>query len=755
MKRKLLKLSPLAALLVAAHYLADAQESLPPDAKPATTEAKGDGQEPVVADEPAKTDVKKPEAAEKAPAPETQPVPPAEPALPNLLPDPIDPSKPRPIPPVPAKKVPGANAGDQVIDRPFTRSLNPDGTEGTQNLAGISLFADKRNVVKPDDVKALQWERAQKDVLKPGVQVMEGLHTPDPEGLRAALGHYISAGKPATFRDLQDMVGIIQEHYRKHHRPMTHVYIPRQSIHSDKVVISIVEGRVGETRILTEADLRSKPAAQLTDPEKSFLKRMDENKNWWNSWYNNPYKAKDVSDEFLPRTAQLKGRIVDTEEIQAQIAAMNRSPWVRLNRPIEHPFREVTVNFSQPEANVVGETNLNFEVDDQRPLKFFTGIDNSLTEATGENRVFLGAAWYDAFGLGKNHQMGLQFFSALDTSELAGVSLSYQIPWQDRKFEQFTELFAAYADSTTSLDFGGIPTDVGGTSFLIGGRHYLELPEMLGASDISQPLGTKNDKTWAKPIREALGLHHEVGLGLDFKQMDNTLQFGGTSVADSPADIFQVVLEYNARQTDPTGETFLGSQLFISPGDVTADNSDEAFSPLRRDAEAAYVYTRIRLEREQDLPFSGFFSGMMLKGALTGQYSSVNLLASEQLGLGGYSSVRGYPERVLRGDLGYIFNLELYSPEFHPAKEWFKFVKEDNLKFLAFFDYAHGEAVKDSVSDPLDDPADLMSVGVGLRYDFNDMLRLRFDYGVRLEDLPAAADNTDGGAFHFGLVCIF
>jgi hemolysin activation/secretion protein len=237
--------------------------------------------------------------------------------------------------------------------------------------------------------------------------------------------------------------------------------------------------------------------------------------------------------------------------------------------------------------------------------------------------------------------------------------------------------------------------------------------------------------------------------------MDNNLYFGGTTVANSPADIFQIVLEYNARQTDPSGETSLGSQLFISPGDVTNNNTDEAFSPLRKDAQAAYIYTRIRLEREQDLPFSGYFRGMMLKGALTGQYSNVNLMASEQLGLGGFGSVRGYPERALRGDTGVIFNLELFSPKYHPLTDWFNLGKQDELEFLAFFDYAHGEPYQDSVADPLDDPANLMSVGVGMRYNFNDMLRLRLDYGVRMEDLPVAADNADNGAIHFGLICTF
>ena len=325
----------------------------------------------------------------------------------------------------------------------------------------------------------------------------------------------------------------------------------------------------------------------------------------------------------------------------------------------------------------------------------------------------------------------------------------------DQRFEQFTELFASYASSTAEVVLGGIATDSTGGSLIFGGRHYLELPELFGATDLSQPLLDKRPHQWAKPDREALGLHHEVGLGFDLKVSDNNLEYGGSIVAESPATIAQLVLEYNARQTDPTGETNLMAKLMFSPGDVTDKNTDEAFNPLRKDATAAYVYTLLRLERDQDLPFTGNFAGMMVRAAVTGQYASSNLLASEQLGLGGFSSVRGYPERALRGDLGWIVNLELYSPEFKPSENWLKWGGSDMLKFLVFLDYAHGESVDENPADPLDDAADLFSVGVGVRYELSDALRLRLDYGFRMEDLPAAADNADSGAAHFGLIYVF
>jgi hemolysin activation/secretion protein len=410
----------------------------------------------------------------------------------------------------------------------------------------------------------------------------------------------------------------------------------------------------------------------------------------------------------------------------------------------------VDVVFSPPEADVLGQTDLVFEVRDRRPLKFFLGYENNLTDLLGEDRLFAGAVWYDAFGLGLDHQLGIQFFSAFDAAELAGVSSSYVIPWKN--LDQFTELYAAYAESSAQIGISGVASEISGTNLLFGGRHYIELPEMFGATDYSEPLAIeRRAKNWADPKREAFGLHHEVGAGFDFKAADNLLAFGDTTAADNPADIIQLVIEYNARQTDPLGETNLAWQIYASPGDISSDNSDDSFAPLRSDSSATYLYSKVKLDREQDLPYQ-----MMALGALTGQWSDTNLLASEQLGVGGFDSVRGYPERVHRGDIGFLLNLELYSPYFRPSRDWLKWTThDDSLRFLTFFDLGYGESVKDDPSDPTDDGSTLMSVGAGVRYEFENDLRLRLDYGIQLKDTIPGISNPDGGALHLAAVWTF
>lgn len=702
--RNRLVASALAVVLVS-HQMADSQE---PETAKSAVEA-GKPAEPAA----------QPDAAESEPV-----LPPVFPVEPGDLPT-IEPVNEMPM---------GTSATKLTKDTVVTRT---SGAADSQEipLAGLVLYRDSRmRMTQPQG--ALPERGA-------GIFIIEGLTTPKPEELRHKLSAYL--GKKATFRDMEKVVEIVLEHYRVNHRPMTHVYLPKQP-YSGVMRIAVIEGVVGNATVVTESDVRGKTG--LKPQQKSFQKKIDEG-SWWQSWYRDPYKADDLKVTLAPRLDRIRGRVVDTEELKAQMAAINRSPWVHLNRPVEHPFREVDVVFSPPAADVLGQTDLVFEVRDTRPLKFFLGYENNLTKQLGDDKIFVGAAWYDAFGLGLDHQLGFQVFSAMDPNQLIGISSSYVIPW--KSLDQFTELYGAYAESSANVSISGVGTEISGTNTLFGGRHYIELPEMFGATDFSEPLPLdRRAKVWADPKREAFGLHHEVGAGFDFKAGDNDLAFGGVSTANNPADIVQLVIEYNARQTDPLGETNLGWQLFISPGDITSNNTDESFAPLRSDSSATYIYTKIKLDREQDLPY-----GLMARAALTGQWSDSNLLASEQLGVGGFDSVRGYPERIHLGDIGYILNLELYSPEYMPCEQWFKWNHHDSLRFLTFFDLGYGQAANDEAADPLDDGATLMSVGAGLRYEFENDLRLRLDYGFQLSDTLPGSDNPDTSAFHLGAVWTF
>lgn len=613
----------------------------------------------------------------------------------------------------------------------ITKRLNSDGSFTNLNLTGLTLIPDSRKLVSQAKINADSFAHGS-GVSFTHLQAKQ-VPIPKPGVLKRKLSSYV--GKPLTFKELEDIVILTQKHYVENGYPLIHVFIPGQAV-SAKVKVAVRVGRI--TKATVSAD-------------------EAKNKSAWASWYDEPYDLADLEEE-VNKKISVVGDLQPTQ-LGPILAEANSSPWARLNRIQQHPFLKVAGKLKPRKAGtdpnskqyVLGETEVELVAQQERPLKFFLGYDNSLTELLGEDRFYLGGVWYDAFGLGLDHQLAIQAFSATDSSALLGVAGSYQIPWKG--VGQHTEFFAAYVESEAEVSTAGIGTDIGGSSLILGVRHFFELPPLAAGGEIipgnpgfdpgseGVPLFSTGKKT-----RQKFGVFHEVGIGFDFKQTDNTLEFGGTTVSDDTANLSQVVLAYNARQTDPNGETNLTFENFFGVG-----GDDDEFERLRTGAETGYYYARAKLEREQDLP-----AGMLLKARLVGQFASENLLQSEQLGFGGYNSVRGYAERAYRADSGLFFSAEIYSPPMHPlAHFWGKKGLQDELRFLAFFDYGTGEASDELIATDVSQT--LMSAGFGFRYSVGNDFQLRFDWGFPLEDLdsPPFPEEASDSRAHLGAVWTF
>jgi len=121
------------------------------------------------------------------------------------------------------------------------------------------------------------------------------------------------------------------------------------------------------------------------------------------------------------------------------------------------------------------------------------------------------------------------------------------------------------------------------------------------------------------------------------------------------------------------------------------------------------------------------------------QLSDDNLPAIEQIGMGGFSTVRGYPTSYAMGDYGYNFNTEFRFPII-PDKfsRLGKFSLKDKLQGVGFADlgstfYGNNNMGRDTT---------LMGLGGGLRVKLSKYLMGRVDYGVGIlnkgNDLPFA-----------------
>ena len=108
---------------------------------------------------------------------------------------------------------------------------------------------------------------------------------------------------------------------------------------------------------------------------------------------------------------------------------------------------------------------------------------------------------------------------------------------------------------------------------------------------------------------------------------------------------------------------------------------------------------------------------------LTGQYTKDHIVPSEQIGAGGQMSVRGFDERAIGADKGFVGSLEIYTPEIMK-----------HTRLIAFTDYAHLSNNKSSANRNLIfDSESIASAGLGVRYN-DGKFSLALDYAAILKD---------------------
>jgi hemolysin activation/secretion protein len=152
--------------------------------------------------------------------------------------------------------------------------------------------------------------------------------------------------------------------------------------------------------------------------------------------------------------------------------------------------------------------------------------------------------------------------------------------------------------------------------------------------------------------------------------------------------------------------------------------STTAYNQLRNGSHVRYGYLRLSASHRYQLP-----SKCVLVGLLRGQGATGALPTSEQFGLGGADTVRGYYEQQFVADNAVLLNLEFYSPPLSLFKG-----KKNELTFLAFFDYGWGYNYE--FSAPEFETQSLYGIGPGLRYDILPNFSLRLDYGFQLRGVP-------------------
>lgn len=411
--------------------------------------------------------------------------------------------------------------------------------------------------------------------------------------------------------------------------------------------------------------------------------------------------AKYTDPKFLKDQISLKkGQVLKESSLLADLQWMNKNP-----------FRQVDMIYSP--GFDYGTTDLILRTRDVKPLSFYVGVENSGNSLLGDNRFISGFNWAGPLFFGQENTLNYQYSSDLDFDKLTSHSVVWTsyLPWRHH-----LTLLGAWVNQ-------GIDTIAAGETVNIGGENQQ------GSVRYTIPL--KGSGRWV----------HEAELGFDYKSSNSNLAFGGLDVFDTTTQILQLGLGYNIIQSDKWGSTKIDNEVIWSPGGLSGENSTETFRSQRGGAKANYVYGRSSIERNFFLPKSW---GLITR--VEGQLSSANLLPSETLGAGGFDTVRGWEQRVIRGDQGVLANLELRTPSMSPANLLGFHNTQDGMQLLTFFDYGLVGSVDSAAGAP--SSFGLGSVGVGLRYQLDDNFSLRLDYGYQV--IENNFDDGENGRFHFG-----
>ena len=408
------------------------------------------------------------------------------------------------------------------------------------------------------------------------------------------------------------------------------------------------------------------------------------------------------SEEIASGVTAKPGQPVSARELQKDL------DWINQN-----PFRSTDLVY-RPGA-MLGQTDLILKTSDRFPVRFYTGYEDSGNAPTGFDRYLAGFNYGDLFGIGQ--QLNYQYTTSGNGEGLRAHSASYivPLPWQNT-----LTFFGSYVDTK-----GQVPPLFGlqGTSYQISGRYSIPLPTFTFSSKVNYK--------------------HTFSAGFDYKYNNDSLQFGGTPAPGTLYDVDQFVIGYSGTLTDPYGHLTINDQLYVSPGNWGGNNNDAAFSTAHGGANSAYVYNNLVLERLTKLPADW---ALVLRGTL--QTSNGNLVPSEQLGFGGYDTVRGYDEREVNADEGYIFTTELRTPPVSLGEFFGSQVFKDQLQFLAFWDYGAAYNFAPLAGEAAEIP--LSSLGLGVRYNINTYVAVRFDYGFQL--LRTGLDNDHGSRSDLGIV---
>ncbi len=363
----------------------------------------------------------------------------------------------------------------------------------------------------------------------------------------------------------------------------------------------------------------------------------------------------------------------------------------------ENPAKQVDVVLRPGEKE--GVVDAGVDVIDVRPLKAFLTFDNTGNPQTGDFRLGVGVQHANLFN--RDHVGTFNYVTSPGkVNQVSLYSGSYRLPLYS--LGDSMDFIVAYSD----VSAGTTQTVAGPLSFSGKGDVY----------------GLRYNQLLARRGEYS----HRLVYGLDYRAYKNACALGDFGAAGcGPAAVDVTIMPISVAYSGNWAQPGRISDFYIAlshnvPGAANGQASDfNAARPSPSGGEGASSrYTILRFGASM---VNAFKSNWQVRAAVNAQYTSDALVTGEQFGITGATAVRGFLEREIARDTGYIVNLELYSPnlmgELVPG--------EGNLRGLLFYDIAS------AANNPLAGEARLQtsiaSVGAGVRWNIQRNFNIRFD----------------------------
>jgi hemolysin activation/secretion protein len=230
-------------------------------------------------------------------------------------------------------------------------------------------------------------------------------------------------------------------------------------------------------------------------------------------------------------------------------------------------------------------------------------------------------------------------------------------------------------------------------------------------------------------------LESRLVYGVDYKAYKNDVMFGGQNFGnDVTVHPLSIGWAGNAAMADGEANFALTVLQNIAGG---ARGGTRDFAAVRADAKASY--TMLRFSAAISNVIAGDWQTRVL---LNGQATGDALVPGEQFGAGGSTTVRGFGERDLATDSGFVANVELYTPNLCTRAFW-------QCRLLGFYDSAWGER-NHILPGELRRTA-ISSAGLGLRFAMAGNASVQLDYGHALHTGEIAATSKNKLHVRIGL----